>query len=103
MSKSTDTFKSRVLDYEESFDAADRRALSKVLSFYGIQSKYMKVISAIFEDYVWCPSGMLTFPLSFFSYNGLYIKTKFWIWRKRSSKQLFDLEFVNDSVLLLDS
>ena len=32
------------------FDYVDRRALSKVISFYGIPDKYIKVISAMYEN-----------------------------------------------------
>ena len=35
------------LDYEQIFDSADKRSLTKVLSLYSISDKYNKVISAI--------------------------------------------------------
>ena len=38
------------LDYEQAFDSVDRRALAKVLSLYGILDKYMKAISALYEN-----------------------------------------------------
>jgi len=38
------------IDYEQAFDSVDRRALAKVLSLYGIPDKYIKVISAMYEN-----------------------------------------------------
>ena len=38
------------IDYEQAFDSVDRRALPKVLSFCGIPDKYIKVISATYEN-----------------------------------------------------
>ena len=38
------------IDYEQAFDSVDRRALAKVLSLYGIPEKYIKVISAMYEN-----------------------------------------------------
>ena len=38
------------IDYDQAFDSVDRRALAKVLSLYGIPDKYIKVISAIYEN-----------------------------------------------------
>ena len=38
------------IDYEQAFDSVDRRALSKVLSLYGIANKYIKVISAMYKN-----------------------------------------------------
>ena len=38
------------IDYEQALDSVDRRALAKVLSLYGIQDKYIKVISAMYEN-----------------------------------------------------
>ena len=38
------------IDYEQTFHSVDRRALSKVLSLYGISDKYIKVISAMYEN-----------------------------------------------------
>ncbi|XP_065564326.1 uncharacterized protein LOC136029748 [Artemia franciscana] len=35
------------IDYEQAFDSADKKALNKVLSLYGIPNKYIKVISAM--------------------------------------------------------
>ncbi|XP_065567297.1 uncharacterized protein LOC136031557 [Artemia franciscana] len=37
-------------DYEQAFDSADRRALAKVLSLYGIPDKYIKVIYAMYGN-----------------------------------------------------
>jgi hypothetical protein len=38
------------IDYEQAFYSVDRRALVKVLSLYGIPDKYIKVISAMYEN-----------------------------------------------------
>ena len=38
------------IDYEQALDSVDRRALVRVLSLYGIQEKYIKVISAMYEN-----------------------------------------------------
>ena len=38
------------IDYEQAFDSVDRRALTKVLSLYGIPEKYIKVICAMYEN-----------------------------------------------------
>jgi len=38
------------IDCEKVFELADRRALAKILSFYGIPDKYIKVISTIFGN-----------------------------------------------------
>ena len=38
------------LDYEQSFDSVNRRALAKVLCLYGIPDKYIKVIYALYEN-----------------------------------------------------
>ncbi|XP_065568765.1 uncharacterized protein LOC136032370 [Artemia franciscana] len=38
------------IEYEQAFDFVDRRALGKVLSLYGIPYKYIKVISAMYEN-----------------------------------------------------
>ena len=38
------------IDYEQAFDYVDRRALAKVLSLYSIKEKYIKVISAMYEN-----------------------------------------------------
>ena len=37
------------IDYEQSFDSADRRDIAKVLSLYGIPDKSIKVISAMHQ------------------------------------------------------
>jgi hypothetical protein len=37
-------------DYEQVFDSADRRDLPKVLSFYGIPDKCIKVISTVYKN-----------------------------------------------------
>ena len=36
-----------LIDYEQAFDSANRRAKLKALSFYGIPDKYIKMIIAI--------------------------------------------------------
>ena len=38
------------IEYEQLFDSVDRRALTKVLSLFGIPDKYVKVISAMYEN-----------------------------------------------------
>ena len=38
------------IDYEQTFDSVDRRALIKVLSLYGIPDKYIEVIRAMYEN-----------------------------------------------------
>ena len=38
------------VQYEQAFDSADRRALVKILSLYGIPGKCLKVISAAYEN-----------------------------------------------------
>ena len=38
------------IDYEQVFDAVDRRASAKVLSLYGVPKKHIKVISAMNEN-----------------------------------------------------
>ena len=38
------------IDYKQAFDSADRRALAKVLSLYGILDKYIKVTYAMYEN-----------------------------------------------------
>ena len=40
------------INYEQAFDSVDRRALAKALSLYGIRNKYIKVISAMYENNV---------------------------------------------------
>ena len=40
------------IDYEQAFDSVDRRALAKVLSLCGIPDKYIKVICAMYENYI---------------------------------------------------
>ena len=38
------------IHYEQAFDSVDRTAISKVLSLYGVQDKYIRLISAICEN-----------------------------------------------------
>ena len=38
------------IDYEQAFDSIDRRALAKVLSWYGIPEKYIKVMCTMYEN-----------------------------------------------------
>ena len=38
------------IDYEQTFDSAGRRALTRVLSLYGKLDKYIKVISARYRN-----------------------------------------------------
>ena len=38
------------IDYEQTYDSVDRRALTKVLSLCGIPEKYIKVICAMYEN-----------------------------------------------------
>ena len=38
------------IDYEQVFNSFDKKDLAKVLSLYGIPDKYIKVISAIYEN-----------------------------------------------------
>ena len=38
------------IDFDQAFDSVDRRALAKVLSLHGIPDKYIKVISATYEN-----------------------------------------------------
>ena len=38
------------IDYDQAFDSVDRRALTKVLSLYGIPEKYTSVICAMYEN-----------------------------------------------------
>ena len=40
------------IDYEEVLDSADRRALVKVLSLYGISDKYTIVIRTVYENII---------------------------------------------------
>ena len=37
-------------DYEQAFNSVRRRALAKVISLYSVQDKYIKLISAIYEN-----------------------------------------------------
>ena len=38
------------MDYQQAIDSVDRRSLAKALSLYGIPDKYIKVISAMYEN-----------------------------------------------------
>ena len=38
------------INYKQVFDSVDRRALTKVLSLYGIPGKYIKVICAMYKN-----------------------------------------------------
>ena len=38
------------IDYEHAFDLADKKALAKVLSLYGMPDIYIKVISVIYQN-----------------------------------------------------
>ena len=38
------------IDYGQAFDSVNRRALSKVISLYGIPEKYIEVICAMYEN-----------------------------------------------------
>ena len=38
------------IDYEQAFDSVNRKALTKVLSLYGIPEKYIKVVCAMYEN-----------------------------------------------------
>ena len=44
------TFGPQFYKYEQASDSVDRRAVTRVLSLYGIQDKYIKVISAMYEN-----------------------------------------------------
>ena len=56
------TFSLSFINYEQAFDFVDRRALAKVLSLYGIPDKYIKVISAIYENNTAAVNNHLDFP-----------------------------------------
>ena len=43
-------FEIAILFNEQAFDSVDRRALTKVLSLYGIPETYIKVICAMYEN-----------------------------------------------------
>ena len=50
MSESSNTFSLQFTDYEQTLGSVDSKALVKVLSLYGIPDKYIKVISAMYEN-----------------------------------------------------
>ena len=50
MSKSSTPLVLSFKDYKQAFDSADRRALAKILSLYGVSDRYIKGISAMNEN-----------------------------------------------------
>jgi len=50
VAESSDPSVLNFIDYKQAFDSAGSRALVKVLSYYGILDKYIKVICAMYEN-----------------------------------------------------
>ena len=50
MPELTNTFGPQFIDYEQALDSVDRRAIAKVSSLNDIPDKYIKVISAMYEN-----------------------------------------------------
>ena len=105
------------IDFEKAFDSVDRDTSWKILKYYGVPDKLVKIIIAIYEDSECCvrtengdtrffkimsgvKQGCVLKPFLFVIVMDYILRQSSGIGVKISSRQISDLDFTDDVVLL---
>ena len=108
------------IDFENAFDSVDRECLWRVLKYYGVPEKLVSMIISLYEETECCVKtengttrffkimsgvrqGCVLSPFLFVIIMDYILRRNSGYGVKVSSKQLCDLDFADDVVLLEDS